>query len=417
MNKQIMNVRRSSPRHRGIALVLVMIAVGVAVVLSLTFVVAQGTSHGIAQNVQHHAQARHIAESGLAMTIAHVQNTSDWRTVHANGQWVANEAFAGGMFTITGVDEEDGDLADDTSDPVRITSTGTYQGVTHSVNAVVTPQTSGFPDVDISLMSTVDVDTDAEIDSFDSRNGAYGGGNSGSEALVMTNTTQSSGVHTGSGGQIEGDVYVGVGGDPGSVIDGSVSGTEGTLTDPVTAPAIDVPGDSVVGPLLGNGQFNSNATISGNQHYDNFQIDSGATVRISGDVTILVEQNFQLTDGCEIRLNPGASLTIYVLDTMQISSASHINLNTGDPTLTTIYLPGMANDIDIKEESWVYGTVIAPQRKIKLSKEGHIAGRLMAGTLEMIEESGVHYDVNPDYGGGSGGGSGDSGFAIVWQEQ
>lgn len=63
-----------------------MIVVAVATILSLTFVIAQGTWHGIARNVQHHGQARHIAESGLVTTMVHVQNTSDWRDVHANGQ-------------------------------------------------------------------------------------------------------------------------------------------------------------------------------------------------------------------------------------------------------------------------------------------------------------------------------------------
>ena len=148
MNKQTMKVRRSVPSRRGIALVLVMIAVAVATILSLTFVIAQGTSHGIAQNVQHHAQARHIAESGLAMTIVHVQNTLDWRTVHPNGQWVVDEAFAGGSFSVTGADGDetggDGDLTDDPTDPLLLRIVGSYQGATHIVQAVLTPLSRGI---------------------------------------------------------------------------------------------------------------------------------------------------------------------------------------------------------------------------------------------------------------------------------
>lgn len=142
-------VSRAHPRQRGIAMLLVLIAVAIATVLSMSFLASQATTHGVAQNVQKHAQARSVAESALVAAIQYVQTDSNFRTDKTNGQWVTNVSFNGGTFDLFGydgldtdgdgvVDETDGDLADDPSDPVTITAIGYFDGVSHTVHAVVT---------------------------------------------------------------------------------------------------------------------------------------------------------------------------------------------------------------------------------------------------------------------------------------
>ncbi len=129
-------------------MLLVLIAVAVATVLSMSFLASQATTHGVAQNVQKHAQARSVAESALVAAIHYAQTDSGFRTDKAHGQWVANAAINGGTFDLFGydgldtdgdgvVDDTDGDLADDTSDPVTLTVVGYFDGVSHTVSAVV----------------------------------------------------------------------------------------------------------------------------------------------------------------------------------------------------------------------------------------------------------------------------------------
>ncbi|MFQ5414621.1 MAG: hypothetical protein ACE5E6_09210 [Phycisphaerae bacterium] len=136
---------------------LVLVATVMAAVLSTAFLAAQGTSIGIAGNVRDHAAARHVAESGLDVAIAHVRQNTTWRTDRTNGTWATDVALGGGTFTIVGEDgqdttgdgiitvptEGDGSLSDDATDAVTLTVTGKVNGVTHVVRSVVTPKGSG----------------------------------------------------------------------------------------------------------------------------------------------------------------------------------------------------------------------------------------------------------------------------------
>lgn len=126
-------------RHRhGVAYMLVLFALLIGTALAVSFMTAAGTSSAIANNVRRHSDARAIAESGLEMAIAYVRSDETWRDDKTSGQWLADQDLNGGTFSIWGEDD-DGDLADDTDDPVRLTVVATYEGVTHRVSALVTP--------------------------------------------------------------------------------------------------------------------------------------------------------------------------------------------------------------------------------------------------------------------------------------
>jgi len=143
----------SNPTKRGAALLLALLAVAVAVTLAVTFLGAQSTSVGIARNIQDHAKARHVAESGLELAVAHIRSNDNWRSDRPNGTWVTDEAFGPGTFTIAGQDgvdadgdgaitvpaEGDGDLTDDPAELVTLSATGKVGGTTHVVRAVIRP--------------------------------------------------------------------------------------------------------------------------------------------------------------------------------------------------------------------------------------------------------------------------------------
>jgi len=149
MHRRVRN--KHDCRERSVALLLALIAVAISATLALSFLSAQSTSIGIARNIHDHPPARYVAESGLALAIAHVQSNATWRTDRPNGTWVTDESFAGGTFTIVGVDGEDtdgdgvvdgdGDLADDPGDPLTLTATGVVDSAGHVVRAVLTPGT------------------------------------------------------------------------------------------------------------------------------------------------------------------------------------------------------------------------------------------------------------------------------------
>ena len=136
-------------RRRGVALVLVLFAVAVAVTLAYSFLAGQSTTIGISRNIENHAKARYVAESGLKLAIAHVRANEDWRTDQSHGTWVTDEPFGEGTYTIVGEDgrdtdgdgtvDGDGDLSDDSDDLLTLTVTGKVNGTAHVVRAILTP--------------------------------------------------------------------------------------------------------------------------------------------------------------------------------------------------------------------------------------------------------------------------------------
>ncbi|HEX7008891.1 MAG TPA: hypothetical protein VF184_02850, partial [Phycisphaeraceae bacterium] len=145
--------RGNSARQRGVAMLLVIITLTMASILAMSFLTAQSTSTAIAQNVDHHARARAIAESALVLALRHVQEDPDWRQTLHPGTWLTNQSLEGGDFTLWGYDGQDedgdgqidgdGDLADDPADPFTLTARGRFQNATHTVSAVVSPQPTG----------------------------------------------------------------------------------------------------------------------------------------------------------------------------------------------------------------------------------------------------------------------------------
>lgn len=121
---------------------MVLLAVAMATILALSFLASQGPTAVVASNIDRKAKARAIAESALKMAIDYVNEDADWRTDKSSGVWITDASLDGGTFTLSGIDEADGDLSDDSSEVVTLSVVATYDGVTHRVSARVTPGAS-----------------------------------------------------------------------------------------------------------------------------------------------------------------------------------------------------------------------------------------------------------------------------------
>lgn len=124
-------------------MLLVVIALAVAAILALSFLRIQGPTMAVANNIDRHAKARAIAESGLAYATDYVKNNPDWRTERPHGLWEADVAYAGGTFSIYGTDD-DGDLGDDASDTLELAVVGAFNGVTHRTTIHFQPAAAPF---------------------------------------------------------------------------------------------------------------------------------------------------------------------------------------------------------------------------------------------------------------------------------
>ena len=177
---------RMRNRTRGVAMLLVLIAVALATVLSSAFLSAQSTTRAISENAQEHTRAREVAESGMDIVVQFMRANDDWRTIFTEGTWITNQALAGGTVTITTNDGEDtdgdgdidgdGNLTDDDADPLTITVVGTVDGRVHRIRAVLTPvlgeeeATSPFGAV---ANAEITMKGDGRIDAFNATTGTY----------------------------------------------------------------------------------------------------------------------------------------------------------------------------------------------------------------------------------------------------
>ena len=419
--------RKTHTRQRGAAMLLVLFAVAMAMVLGLSFINAQATSTTVAQNSVKRMRARAIAESGIAMAINFLEANPNWRTEKATATWLADHSMGNGRLNIRSEDRSDGDLADDPTDPVTLTVVSEFEGVSYRLHAVVTPRPKTNADeIFISTLGNIALRNGSTIDSFDSSIGPYGEDNIGSAAVVATNTHDSEGVLVGHGCQIRGDVCIASVMSTSTnttklspfidasqtlssvsladttnltrVVNGSVTGETNTLVEPIAAPDILVPTEVKGRKNTGDLRYGAgNHTISSNIRCDDLQISGGSIVNIVGDVTILVERDCVMSDA-EIRLNPGARLTLFVMGWMKINH-SLFNHNGADPTRCAIYMPSAARELVINEKSIVYAVVVAPDTWVTLENGGQLCGRILANKLDVSAESGVHMDENPVHSG------------------
>ncbi len=234
--------RPNSPPHRGIAYLLVLIAVAAGFILACGLLSSQGMTLPLSRNMTYRAEAKTIAETALQLAAAYVMSDPNWRNAQPQGAWVLNQTFAGGTFSIQGYGN--GGSFADPAGPVRLIATGLFKGATYKVQAIVTPMTFQV-NKGISVVSTVVLATGTTVDSYDSSLGAYGGSNVGSAARVATNSTQTGAVNLGTGAKISGNAYVGPGSDPNKVVKlgtgAKVTGTKENLSSAQAMPTIPVP--------------------------------------------------------------------------------------------------------------------------------------------------------------------------------
>jgi hypothetical protein len=239
-----------------VALILVITVIAIGFALSFAALASQAPSVQLSRNIVNRAQARMIAESGLAMAVRYVQTDANWRSIKPQGVWVQNQVFADGNFTLQGQDGYDsngdgnvegGASFSDTTHAVTLTATGRYKGAIYAVQAVVTPKiqivVNGL--VAVGNSPAITLTTGAYIDSYNSTSGGYGGSNRANNAHVSTNSTANGGVSLGTGATIGGSVWVGPAADPNRVValgtGASVTGSKTNLSQTVATPTITAP--------------------------------------------------------------------------------------------------------------------------------------------------------------------------------
>jgi hypothetical protein len=430
MNRRSKN--RCPVRSRGVALLLVMIALAIASTLALTFVSAQSTTLGIARNLDRHAQARQVAEAGLEIAIREVRGNAAWRSERPYGAWVTDQPLSGGTFTVTG-ETDSGDYTSDPDEPLTLTSIGRFDGVSHRVRAVLWPivehNGAGGSGTGVLAGQSIELSGSSRVDSYNSQSGNYGVANVGSEALVVTNSTAPGAVKASGSAVFRGDILVGPGGDPDTVFSGYNWGTQGVtgsvgVADAPWTPT--VPAHNIHFASAGNLSASGapgwvhipDSGSGGNLRHNNLSGGGSRKFLVHGDVRLRLDGDLSLGGNSGLELADGASLVVWVAGDVNIGGSANINANGRSPHRVIIYLTGDGS-VSISGNTSVYATIIGPQAELSISGNSRLFGNFQGRKAVISGNSALHMDVSLQHIPGMVGGGGEAqpaGYRVRWIE-
>jgi len=223
---------------------------------------------------------------------------------------------------------------------------------------------------------------------------------------IGTQSTEDSMVVLNSGVIVEGDVLVGIGGDPETVIkdlgattDGQFGGTEKdplplisppTLTDMMAD--IEAKGKTITITPAENGQY-GNIDLASSSEVGILEIDR--SIDGKKDVVLYITGNIELGNSCEIIVKDGVSLTIYLDGDIISDNGSSIGTENPSKDALTIQLYGTGEgeqNFDIKAKNNWTGVIYAPNANIDLYANGDVYGAIVSDSFEFKSGGNLYYD-------------------------
>ncbi len=220
------------------------------------------------------------------------------------------------------------------------------------------------------------------------------------EIHIGTQSTLDSSIILNTGVIVEGDVIVGIGGDPDTVIrdTGATTGNQYSAIeeDPlslVTPPALPDWGVDITatGEIITFGPADSG-------QYGNLILTKGGTVgalEISGDVVLYLTGNIDLGESCELVIKADSSLTLYIDGDIHCRAGSSVNNENPpeDPKNFQVYGTSETTQyFDIKAKSTWSGVIYAPNADIDLYANADFYGSVVAESFELKAGGNYHYD-------------------------
>ncbi len=247
-----------------------------------------------------------------------------------------------------------------------------------------------FGDEDVDFASA------AEVDSYDSEDGPYGGTNVGTDGDVGTNGTILGCIDLCPNAKIYGDAVSGPGSDPESVIitqgNSYIDGEKKSLVEEKEMPSVSPPEGLVFmgGYSLGVGDV---GTINASGEYTSFILGSNSMLTITSDVILYITGDFTMSSNSQLNIDNGASVTIYLGGTFTQNSNSQINNLSEDPTkLLILGTDSFNGTMTWNSNTDFYGAVYVPRAHVDFRSNIDFYGSIIANTFEFNSNARFHYD-------------------------
>jgi len=212
---------------------------------------------------------------------------------------------------------------------------------------------------------------------------------------IGTNSTEPSSVVLKNTSIINGDIVVGMGGNPDDVIvdnGATINGEIFTLTQIYELPPVTVPDSLESSPSLGT--IRDNTTITSSAQYSSIRLPANKKITIEGDVTLYITGDITLGNSAELQITDNASLTLYLGGDFEGKNSSMVNNLNMDPHKLKIYGLDSCTSIGFKNSSDLYGAIYAPNADVVMFNSADVYGAITAKSFEQKNSGTFNYDAS-----------------------
>lgn len=263
----------------------------------------------------------------------------------------------------------------------------------------------------------IHLNSNALIDSYDSRNGLYGGSNVKSQGDTGTNAIHYGCISLDSNAEIHGDALSGPESNPEDAIvteSGShIYGEKLALSGLKEMPSIPAPeglpnrGDY----FLGSG---GQDTISESGEYSSFMLDNNTKVTITADVILYITGEYSMKSNTEMEIAGGVSGVIYLGGSfVQNSNAQFDNVSKDPSKLTLFGTDSFNGQMEWHSDQGFWGAIYMPRADVICPSNTDFYGSMIANSIDIYSNGKIHYDESL-----GGHGSSSSSYVVKsWQEK
>jgi len=215
---------------------------------------------------------------------------------------------------------------------------------------------------------------------------------------IGTTSTLDGRIPLGPGTVVNGDIFVGVEGDPQDVIGagGSVNGRKFALLDDIDLPKVTPPPlpDKGKGLQSKSGIITIGPADSGkyaNITLENSKVPGGLEIT-GGRVVLYITGNITMGKGCEVIVRAGSSLVIYVDGDVTTENSTGFNNEAGNIKKFALYATGTNQTFNLKAKSSIFGVVYAPDVDINMYPGSTVNGAIVGKNITFKSGGSFYYD-------------------------
>lgn len=386
--------------ERGVVFVVALLVTSVLLILAVPFLFKLSAQYRNTDRSFKSLAALNLAEAGIERAIWELNfgdistwaGDSDLRTMTISSFQAAGGASIGDIdINVTDPEEE--------TCIVEATGNVSLSGSSEISKTIQVILTKGDPPLLAGALFTnenIHFKIDTLFDSYDSRDGEYGGPNVNQLGNIGTNSTEDACINIDGDTEVYGNIASGPGSDPEETMDidagSTVYGDLYALSQLKELTSITPPEG-----LPWNGTYkvpdDSSEILSESGMYWDYHLEADSTVTVTGDVVLYVTHNFRMHVDTVMEIAEGASLTIYVGNKYDPDADSQINNLTKDPTqLRVLGLDSMTGRTDFAHDSKFWGVFYAPNSEVTFKSDHDFYGALVCKKFELDTNAQFHYD-------------------------